>query len=94
MKALVLGEEPLREAVPSVADLIQFGRPKGMHIRQRDQLHTRRRHRIEAWQLAAGCGQRQRKGLSTVAKEVTAGQSVVRVEAMINLPDDAAQVIV
>ena len=74
MEAQVLGEETLREPVPAEAQFIHFIGANGVHVRERDQLHPGWRDRVEAWELAAGCGQGERERLCAVAEEIAAGQ--------------------
>src|SRR5579872_1144668 len=93
MEILVCREEPFCEAVPAVAQLVDLVSAEGMDIRERNQLNSRRSIGVESRQLAARRGQRQRERLHAVAKEISAGQRVVRIETVIDLRDQAGQIV-
>src|SRR5947208_10586121 len=93
MKVLSAGKKALREAVPSVAKLVDLIRTNGVSVGNRDKLHSRRSEGIETWQLTATSGQSKRKRLNAVAEEIAAGKNIAGIELLINFGDEAGQVI-
>ncbi len=93
MEVAVRREESFSEAIPAVAQFVDLVRAEGVCVRDRYQLHSRRREGIESRQLPAACGQGQRKGLLAVSEEIPAGQNVRGVEIVIDLRDQAGQPI-
>ena len=85
MKALVLREETLREAVPTKARFVDDRRRDHVHIGQRNKLNPRRRDRVKPRELTPTRCQRHGEGLRAIAKEIPAGQNVVLVEVVIDL---------
>src|SRR5690242_4826280 len=63
-------------------------------MRERNQLHAGRRVGIESWKLAAARGKRQWKRLRAVSEEVTAGQKVGSVEAVVDFRNHRIEAIV
>src|SRR6202044_2747215 len=93
VEVLVLRKKSLGKAVPSVADFIDFGRRKNMHVRNRNELDARRRLCVESRQLTAARGQRERKRLSAVAEKIPSRQCVIRIEGVVHLADKTRQVV-
>src|ERR1019366_8470490 len=94
MEAQILGSEALGKPVPAVANLIHLVSAKGVHVRDRDQLDTGRGDGVETGKFSAGSRQGQGKRLSAITKEIAACQNVVLIEIMVNLADQAGQVVV
>src|SRR6266478_6352161 len=93
MKALVLGEESLRKAVPAIAHFVHFRRRKHMNIRERNELDPRWRHCVKTRKLSAGSRQGQGEGLGAIAKEITAGNKIALVKIVVNLGYSTTQVV-
>ena len=93
MEILICGVEAFREAVPSEASFIDFVAAESVDVGKRNQLDPRGSVGIEARQLASAGGQSQRERLLTVTVEITTGEKVVGVEAVVNLGDEARQIV-
>src|SRR5260370_41090072 len=93
MKALVLGEESLRKAVPAIAHFVHFRRGKHMNVGERNELDPRWRHCVKTRKLSAGSGQGKRKGLRAVSEEIAASHKITLVKIVVDLSDDTAQVV-
>ena len=89
VKALILGKESLREAVPAVAQFVEFRRGEHMHVRERNKLDARRGHGVKTRKLPARSAQRQRKSLRAVPEEIAPGYIVILVKGVIDLRDHA-----
>src|SRR6266404_2143824 len=93
MKTLVLQEKSFCKTVPAQAGFVLKPRRNDRHVRKRNELYARGCDGVEARELPAGCGQGQGKGLRAVAEEVSAGQNVILAEVVVNLGNNAAQVV-
>src|SRR5258708_34977894 len=93
MKGLVRREKPFRKTVPAKAEFVHFVRSEGVSVGKRNQLNARGSECIKAWQLAATRRESQWKRLNTVAKEISSGEQIAGVETVVNLGDEASQLI-
>ena len=64
-----------------------------MSVRERNELHASGSERVETWQLPAAGRQRQRKRLNAVTEEIPPGQNIARVEVLVQLCNEAGQII-
>src|SRR2546423_4414032 len=88
----VFGEEALFESVVAEARLVDARRRKDFQVRDGDEVDCRRRDRVVAGQDVAGeYGERER--LIRSAVEVARGELVVAVAGVVNLRDEAVNVV-
>jgi len=57
-------------------------------------LHPRGRKRVKTRQLAATGGESQRERLDAVSEEVTSGEGIVGVDTVVDLGDEASEIVV
>ena len=94
MKTLVLWEESFRESIPAVAKLIDLVATDGVGVGDRHELDAGRSKCVESreWPAARSKGKRER--LHAISEEVAPRQDVARIEILVDLRDEAGEIVI
>src|SRR5579872_5285804 len=93
IETAVLREKSFGKAIPAVAKFVRLGGRDHGDQRERNELNAGGCHGVKTGELAARGVQSQRELLGAVAEEITAAEQVGLVEAVIDLRDEAAQIV-
>src|SRR5579859_382285 len=93
IKARILWEKSFRKSVPAIPEFINFRRRENVHIGERDKLNPRRCHCVESRELTTRSVEGKGESLGAVAEEISPGHGIALVEVLIDLGDEAAEVV-